>query len=84
MSVARIPAVPVNARSLTDAVIAFAVGAMLAYVLLAVRIICTNKYRTAEEILRYTGLPTLAAVPKEACEASVTRRNNCRKGMEYL
>ena len=40
-------------------------GGMLAAGIITVRMIMDDKYKTAEEIRRYTGLATLAVVPVE-------------------
>lgn len=65
MSVALIPSNPVSPNRTLCVIVAFLIGGVLAIGVLAIRMVVDDKYRTAEDIRKYTGIPTLAAVPIE-------------------
>ena len=65
MSVALVPSNPVSPNRSRNIVLGFLLGGMLAAGIITVRMIMDDKYKTAEEIRRYTGLATLAVVPVE-------------------
>lgn len=65
MSMALVPANPVNARYAVKIVIGGLIGAMLACALVTVQFVADDRIKTVEDIRKYTGLTTLAVVPKE-------------------
>lgn len=65
MSVALVPANPVSPNKTKNVLIGFVLGAFIACAYVAIGMIFDDKYKTAEDIRKYTGLPTLAVVPVE-------------------
>ena len=65
MSVALIPANPVSPNKTKNVLLGFLLGLVLACGIITVRMLMDDKYKTAEDIRRYTGLTTLAVVPIE-------------------
>ena len=65
MSIALEPANPVSPNMTKNVLIAFVVGAALAIAFVTVRMVLDDKYKTADDIRKYTGLVTLAVVPAE-------------------
>lgn len=65
MSVALVPANPVSPNLPKNLVLSFLLGLILACGTIMVRMLTDDKYKTAEEIRRYTGMATLAVVPLE-------------------
>ena len=65
MSVALVPSVPVSPNKTRNILLGFVLGAVLACGLVAVQFLMDDKYKTAEDIRRYTGLATLAVIPVE-------------------
>lgn len=65
MSVALVPANPVSPNRTKNVMLGFLGGLVLACGIITVRMLTDDKYKTAEDISRYTGLPTLASVPVE-------------------
>ena len=65
MSVALVPSNPVSPSLTRNILIGFLLGAGLAMGMITVHMVMDDKYKTAEEIRRYTGLATLAVVPVE-------------------
>ena len=74
MSVALIPDKPVSPHTLRDIVLGFVMGAMLAAAFVTVRFIMDDKFKTAEDIRKYTGLTTLAIVPVENNDSRKSRK----------
>lgn len=65
MSVALVPSNPVSPNLTRNVLLGFLLGGILAAGIITVHMIMDDKYKTAEEIRRYTGLATLAVVPVE-------------------
>lgn len=65
MSVALVPTNPVSPNRTRVIVMGFLLGFMLACGIVTVYMISDDKYKTAEDIRKYTGLATLAVVPTE-------------------
>lgn len=65
MSVALVPSNPVSPNRTRNIMLGFLLGGMLAAGIVTARMVMDDKYKTAEEIRRYTGLATLAVVPVE-------------------
>jgi capsular polysaccharide biosynthesis protein len=64
LSVALAPVDPVSPRKMMNMALGFVIGALLAAGVITVQFIMDDKIKTSEDILRYTGLPTFAVVPK--------------------
>ena len=65
MSVALVPSVPVSPNKTRNILLGFVLGSVLACGLVTVQFLMDDKYKTAEDIRRYTGLATLAVIPVE-------------------
>ena len=65
MSVALVPSNPVSPCRTRNVMLGFLLGIVLATGIITVRMVMDDKYKTAEEIRRYTGLATLAVMPVE-------------------
>lgn len=65
MSVALVPSNPVSPNKTKNVMMGFLFGAALACGIVVLQTLMDDKYKTAEDIRRYTGLATLAAVPAE-------------------
>lgn len=63
MSVALVPTSPINMNRSSNIPQGFLFGAALAAALVVLQTLLDDKYRTAEDIRKYTGLATLAIVP---------------------
>lgn len=63
VSTARIPTAPAGPNAVRNILLSFMVGIVLAASFVVLRVIFDDKIKTAEDIERYTGLPTLAVVP---------------------
>ena len=74
MSTALVPVNPVSPNKTLNVLLGFVLGGILAAGVVVVRTIMDDKYKTAEEIRKYTGLITLATVPLEGPE--VAREKN--------
>lgn len=68
MSVALVPTNPVRPNKTKNIILGFILGVVLAAGVVTVRMLIDDKYKTAEDIRRYTGLVTLAVVPLEDIE----------------
>ena len=82
MSVALYPNNPVSPKLSNNVMMGFAVGAVLACAIVIIQMMADDKYKSAEDIRRYTGLTTLAVVPiEESMEAEREKadRSNKRK-----
>lgn len=60
MSVALVPSNPVSPNKTRNILLGFLLGGILAAGIVTVRMLMDDKYKTAEDIRRYTGLATLA------------------------
>ena len=65
MSVARVPANPVSPSMTRNVAIGVLLGIMLGAAIVFIQMQTDDKYKTSEDIKRYTGLVTLAMVPYE-------------------
>jgi len=63
MSVALVPSNPVSPSLTRNIALGFLLGGIAAAGLIVLRTLTDDKYKTAEEIRRYTGLNTLALIP---------------------
>lgn len=62
-SEALVPEKPVSPRKALNVIIGFVLGALAVGIFLIVRFMLDDKIKTADDIRRYTGLPTLAVIP---------------------
>lgn len=69
MSAALVPSNPVSPNKTKNTMLGFMLGAVLACGIVTVQMIMDDKYKTAEDIRKYTGLATLAIVPIEDVNA---------------
>ena len=65
MSVALVPTGPVSPNRTRNIMMGFILGAVIACGYVVVRMLLDDKYKTVEDISRYTGMTTLAVVPVE-------------------
>lgn len=65
MSVALVPANPVSPNKTRNVMLGFMLGVIISCGYVTVHMIMDDKYKTVEDIRRYTGLTTLAVVPVE-------------------
>lgn len=80
MSVALVPANPVSPNKTKNVMMGFLAGLVLACGIITVQMLLDDKYKTAEDIRRYTGLPTLAMVPVESQTEESARKSSRRTG----
>lgn len=76
MSVALVPANPVSPNKTRNILLGFMLGAILACGYVTIGLLLDDKYKTAEDIRRYTGLTTLAVVPVEPMENKKSSRRH--------
>ena len=79
MSVALVPANPVSPNKTKNILLGFMLGMVLACGYVTVQMSLDDKYKTAEDIRRYTGLPTLAVIPMEPKSAGKGKTIGRRK-----
>lgn len=65
MSAALVPSNPISPNKTKNIMLGFLLGAFLACAYVTIGLLFDDKYKTAEDIRKYTGLPTLAVVPIE-------------------
>lgn len=65
MSVALVPANPVSPSLTKNVVLGFILGFVLAAAIVVVRMLVDDKYKTTDDIRKYTGMVTLAVIPLE-------------------
>ena len=63
VSTALVPTVPSSPNTIMNILLSFVIGALFAATFVVLRAIFDDKIKTADDIVRYTGLPTLAVVP---------------------
>lgn len=63
MSVALVPSNPISPNKTKNIMLGFILGAVLAMGIVTVKFLLDDKYKTSEDIRKYTGLVTLAVVP---------------------
>lgn len=80
MSVALVPSNPVSPNKTKNIMLGFMLGVVLACGIVTVQMIMDDKYKTAEDIRRYTGLVTLAVVPIEDEARSKVSKSAKRNG----
>lgn len=73
-SQALVPSRPVSPRKLMNIVLGFVLGAFVVCAIVVVQFLMDDKIKTAEDIRRYTGLPTLAIVPDNDEAAKVAQK----------
>lgn len=78
MSVALVPANPVSPNKTRNIMIGFLLGLVLSCGFVTVVYLLDDKYKTAEDIRKYTGLVTLAVVPVENIPGKDTKRTSGR------
>lgn len=74
MSVALVPSNPVSPNKTKNVMLGFLLGAVLACGYITIQMIMDDKYKTAEDIRRYTGIATLAIVPIEETNSKKNRK----------
>lgn len=74
MSVALVPSNPVSPNKTKNVMLGFLLGAVLACGYITIQMIMDDKYKTAEDIRRYTGMATLAIVPIEETNSKKNRK----------
>lgn len=65
MSVALIPSNPISPNKTRNVLLGFILGFFIGCVYVTVQMVVDDKYKTVEDIRKYTGLATLAVVPIE-------------------
>lgn len=68
MSVALVPQDPIRPRKVRNIALGGMIGAVFACVYIAMKVLLDDRIRTADDVARYTGLPTLAMIPAEKIE----------------
>ena len=76
MSVALVPSNPVSPNKTRNVLLGFMLGAILACAFVTIRMLVDDKYKTAEDIRRYTGLTTLAIIPIETADSKKSSRRH--------
>ena len=79
MSVALVPANPVSPNKTMNIMVGFMLGFVLACGYVFVMFLLDDKYKTAEDIRKYTGLVTLAVVPVEPLSNKEVKRSSRRQ-----
>ncbi len=79
MSVALVPANPVSPSITRNILLGFILGGIIACAYVVAAFLMDDKFRTAEDIRKYTGLNTLAVVPIESYDGI---KQNARKKNE--
>ena len=78
MSVALVPTNPSSPNKTKNIMIGFILGCMLGAGIVTLRMLINDTYKTADDIRKYTGLPTLAIVPVESSEEN--KKNKKKSG----
>ena len=76
MSAARTPSQPYSPNKKRNIALGFLLGALLAAAIVTIRFMLDDKYKTADDIRKYTGLNTLAVIPDEDMDNEMERKNN--------
>jgi capsular polysaccharide biosynthesis protein len=79
MSVALVPSNPVSPSKTRNIMMGFILGGVLGAGIVTVRMLMDDKFKTADEIRRYTGLATLAVVPIEEGMVRENRKSKSRR-----
>ncbi len=80
MSVALVPTNPSSPNKTKNIMLGFILGCMFGAGIVTLKMLVNDTYKTAEDIRKYTGLPTLAIVPIEN-ETDVLKRKKESKRM---
>ena len=80
MSIALVPSNPVSPNKTRNIILWILLGIVLAAGIVTVQLLLDDKYKTAEDIRKYTGLPTLAVIPiEEDFNTRRKRKSNNRR-----
>ena len=80
MSIALVPSNPVSPNKTRNIMLGILLGIVLAAGIVTVQLLLDDKYKTAEDIRKYTGLPTLAVIPiEEDFNTRRKRKSNNRR-----
>lgn len=80
MSMALVPANPVSPSITRNVMIGFMLGVILGCGSVSIVFLLDDKYKTAEDIRKYTGLPTLALIPDANDTKSLSSSGGYQKG----
>ncbi|NLF26715.1 MAG: capsular polysaccharide biosynthesis protein, partial [Clostridiales bacterium] len=80
LSVALQPTSPSSPNKSRNIMIGFVLGAMLACAVFVVQFLMDDRVRTADDIERYIGLPTLAIVPEQELRAVAQKPRRTERG----
>lgn len=80
VSSALVPANPVSPNKTRNILLGFIIGALIGVGIITVRMLLDDKYKTAEDIRKYTGLVTLAVIPQEDESAERDRKAAAKSG----
>lgn len=81
MSVALPPANPVSPSKTRNVMMGFVLGAVIGAAIVVLQMLMDDKYKTVDDIRKYTGLPTLATIPDDEV-VSKTRKAMRKSGKE--
>lgn len=76
MSVALVPANPSSPSLSKNVILGFLVGAVVSCGYVVIRFILDDKYKTTDDIFKYTGMTSLAVIYKEPAEQKQTTRRH--------
>jgi len=79
ISTALVPANPVSPSKTRNIMMGFLLGCVVAAGFVVLRMLMDDKYKTAEDIRKYTGLVTLAVIPAEEQDDAQRGRNGAKK-----
>lgn len=78
-SEALVPEKPVSPKKALNVVLGFVLGAFAVCAVLVIQFLMDDKIKTAEDIRRYAGLPTLAVIPDNEEAAKVAQKRTSAK-----
>lgn len=81
-SEALVPQYPVSPRKTLNVILGFVLGALVVCAFYVVQFLMDDKIKTADDIRRYTGLPTLAVVPDNDEALRVAQKTTDAKSSE--
>lgn len=76
MSVALVPSGPVSPSLVKNCMLGIIAGVFISCAILTVQMLMDDKYKSSDDIMKYTGLITLAMVPSEEGEKRKISKNN--------